>query len=477
MSAGFEDEVLAWCRREGLLPPGASALVAASGGPDSTALLHALNAPAAAERWRLGVAHLDHALRPESADDAAFVREQAASLGLPFFGARVDVPSHPAGVGRSTEEAGRLARRSFLKRAAREFGADAVALGHTVDDQAETVLLNLTRGAGTLGLAAMPPAAGIFVRPLLARSRADVLAYLGELGVPWREDPTNRDPSFLRNWFRLEVLPTLEARVPGVRASFAALAASARADEAALERRTAALLSRLIAGRVEGRIDLAPAFPAALPEALRGRAVRQLYGELAGSRRGLERKHVAATLALAKGGAVDLPRGVKARRTAGGVYFERTRAEPALRHWSAEVAVPGRTLVAPAGVEIDAALARAPAELRGRGLAEVWLDERFGAAPLLVRAWRDGDRVRPAGLGGTKKLQDVFVDAKVPAEEKRRRPVVCGVSGILWVPGLVLAEGAAAAPGEPAVHVRWLRRAGPVAGRERTRYGLQKRHR
>jgi tRNA(Ile)-lysidine synthase len=477
MRTDFEEEVLAWCRRESILPPGASALVAASGGPDSTALLYSLSTLAAGRRWRLAVAHLDHALRPESADDAAFVRQQAASLGLPFFSARVDVQSLPAGVGRSTEEAARLARRSFLRRAAREFGADAVALGHTVDDQAETVLLNLTRGAGTLGLAAMPPAAGIFVRPLLARSRADVLAYLGELGVPWREDPTNRDPSFLRNWFRLEVLPTLEARVPGVRTSFAALAAGARADEAALERRTTALLSRLVVGRGDGRIGLAPAFPAALPEALRGRAVRQLYGELAGSMRGLDRRHVEDVLSLREDGAVCLPAGVTARRTAGGMHFERTRVGPALRRWSAEVAVPGRTPVAPAGVEIVATLARAPEELRGRGPGEVWLDERFAAARLQVRAWRDGDRVRPVGLGGTKKLQDVFVDAKVPASERRRWPVVCAGRDILWVPGIVLAEGAGAPAGEPAVHMRRLGSSAPPAGRERIYHGLQKEHR
>ncbi len=477
MVAEFEKKVLAWCRREGILPPGASALVAASGGPDSTALLYSLGALAAAERWRLGVAHLDHALRPESADDAAFVRRQAASLGLPFLDARVDVRSHPAGAGRSTEEAARIARRSFLIRAAREFGADAVALGHTVDDQAETVLLNLTRGAGTLGLAAMPPATDIFVRPLLARTRTDALAYLDELGVPWREDPTNRDPSFLRNWFRLEVLPTLEARTPGVRASFASLAASARADEAALERRTAALLSRLVIYRGEVQITLAPSFPAALPEVLRGRAVRQLYDELVGSKRGLDRRHVEDVLSLREDGAVCLPAGVTARRAADGVRFERTRAEPALRYWSAEVVVPGRTSVAPVGVEIVAALARAPAELRGRGLAEAWLDERFAATPLRVRAWRDGDRVRPVGLGGVKKLQDIFVDAKVPASERRRRPVVCAGRDILWVPGLVLAEGAGAPAGEPAVHMRRLGPSAPPASRERTYHGLQKEHR
>lgn len=459
------------------MPVGRSAVIAASGGPDSTALLRCLNALAAEQRWRLAVAHLDHGLRPDSADDAAFVRRQAASLGLPFLGGRVDVRSLPTGTGRSLEERGRLARRSFLKRAAKAFGADAVALGHTLDDQAETVLLNLTRGAGTLGLAAMPPATDIFVRPLLGRSRAEVLAYLNELGARWREDPTNRDPSFLRNWFRLEVLPTLETRMPGVRASFASLAAAARADEEALERRTATLLARLTTDAGDGEIRLAASFPAALPEALRGRAVRQLYRHVVGSARQLDRRHVADVLSLREGGAVCLPAAVTARRGRDGVYLERTRPEPALRRWSAKVAVPGRTLVAPAAAEIAAALERAPEGLRGRGLAEVWLDARFAAAPLRVRSWEEGDRLRPVGLGGAKKLHDVFVDAKVRARERRSWPVVCAGSDILWVPGLALAEGAAAAPGEPAIRLRCLRPAADASPRERTRHGLQRERR
>jgi tRNA(Ile)-lysidine synthase len=474
MSAAFENSVLAWCRREGILPPGAAVLIAASGGPDSTALLRCLHALAPRERWRLGVAHLDHALRPESADDAAFARRQAASLALPFLAARVHVRALPTSVGRSVEEAARLARRSFLARAAAAFGADAVALGHTRDDQAETVLLNLARGTGTLGLAGMPPAAGLFVRPLLGRSRAEILAYLEALGAHWREDPTNRDVSFARNWFRREVLPALEARMPGARASFAALAAAARADEAALERRTATLLSRLIVAAGGREVLLDAAFPAALPLELRGRAVRRVFRDLLGSSRGLSHRHVEEVLALGEGGAVCLPSGVVARRGREGVTFRRLERGPALVAWEADLAIPGRTAAPPAAAVLVADLGVAPARLRGRGLAEVWLHQRFAAARLRVRSWRKGDRLRLAGLGGTKKLQDIFVDAGVPREERRRRPVVCAGAEILWVPGLALAEGAAAEPGVPALQLTWLdgRAAPRAAAAERRRYGL-----
>lgn len=474
MAVEFEKEVLAWCRRERILPPGAAVLVAASGGPDSTALLYCLDALAKGERWRIGVAHLDHGLRPESADDAAFVRRQATSLGLPFLAARVEVRSLPTSEGRSLEDAARVARRSFLARAAKDFDAGAVALGHNLDDQAETVLLNLTRGTGTLGLAGMPPAAGIFVRPLLGRSREEILAYLDDLGVPWREDPTNRDTTFVRNWFRLEVLPALEARMPGAAAAFAALAAAARADEAALERRTATLLSRLVVAASGREVRLDAAFPAALPAELRGRAVRRVFRELVGSTDGLSRRHVEDALSLREGGAVCLPSGVVARRDGKGATFRRAESGPMLGVWEAVLAVPGNTQVLPAGVAIAAKLAPAPARLRGLGLEEVWLDERYAAARMLVRSWREGDYIRPVGLGGRKKLQDIFVDSKVPREERSRWPVVCEGSNVLWVPALALAEGAAAAPGTPAVHLTWLRRRTPAdaTASERTRYGL-----
>jgi tRNA(Ile)-lysidine synthase len=474
MSAEFEKKVLACCRREGILPPGAAVLAAASGGPDSTALLYCLNALSAREGWRLGVAHLDHGLRPESADDAAFVRRQATSLGLPFLSVRLDVRSLPTSAGRSLEDAARVARRSFLGRAAKAFGADAVALGHNLDDQAETVLLNLARGTGTLGLAGMPPAAGIFARPLLGCSRAEILAYLDGLGVPWCEDPTNRDTSFARNWFRHEVLPTLEARMPGAAASFAALAAAARADEAALERRTAALLSRLVVAASGREITLEGAFPAALPAELRGRAVRRVFRELVGSSRGLSRRHVEDALSLREGDAVCLPSGVVARRGRDGVRFQRAEIAPALTTWEAALAVPGRTRVPPAGVGIAAELARAPERLRGLGLEDVWLDERFAEARLLVRSRREGDCINAVGLGGRKKLQDIFVDAKVPREERSRWPVVCEGCNVVWVPALALAEGAAAAPGTPAVHLAWVRGRAPAdaTAAERTYYGL-----
>ncbi len=463
MTTPFEGRVAEWCRREEILPPGCAAVVAASGGADSTALLHCLAALAPAAAWRLAVAHLDHGLRAASGEDAAFVRGQAAALGLPFFTARVEVGALASSRSRSPEEAARRARRSYLTRVAVAWGADAVALGHTADDQAETVLLNLLRGAGTLGLAAMTPAHGLFVRPLLGQTRADARTYLNERGLAWREDETNRDPAFSRNWVRLEVLPALDERFPHVRETLVALAAAARGEEAFLEGQAAAYLGPMITAASSSTVSLAPFFPAALPEALRGRAARQIYRRLVGSTAGLERRHVADVVTLAPGGAVSLPGGVRVSRGDEGLVFTKAEGGPALTAWEVDLDVPGRTVITPLGLEVVATEGMAPWEMTGKGWGEVWVDASRAEGPLAARGWRDGDWIRPVGLAGRKKLQDIFTDAKVPAAARRRWPVVTSGDDVIWVPALALAEEAAARPATAAVHLRCFRSGGAEA--------------
>ena len=470
----FEEAVAALIRREGLASHGARVLVACSGGADSTALLYALAALAPTAAWRLAVAHLDHGWRADGGEDLVFVRGRAAALGVPFFGARVDVAALPGGAGRSREETARAARRAYLERTAAGFGAAAVALGHTADDQAETVVLNLVRGAGTLGLGGMPPCFGLFVRPLLDLTRADVLAYLGRRGISWREDPTNRDRALARNRVRRELLPALEAVMPGAGRRLAAAAAAARAEEGLLENQTAALLAPFVRAAGGSRLELDGAWPAALPEGLRGRSVRQLYRRLAGTLTGLERRHVDAVVAL-KRGAADLPAGVRVRRFSGVVTFEREKAVVS-RQITAEVRlkVPGITAFGILGWRIAATWEPTLAAYGGGRWDDVRLTGSMSDG-LVVRTWRPGDRISPVGLNGSKKLQDLFVDAKVPRGERQRWPVVACGNDVVWVPGLALAASAAAPreAGAPAVRLKWERpraEAGVFYG-ERVLYG------
>lgn len=222
---------------------GTPLVLAVSGGPDSMALLHGA---ADAARWGLTVAHLDHALRPESADDATFVTDAAAALGLSAEVRRTDVGALARAEGRSIEDAGREARYRFLEEVA-PAGA-LIATAHTADDAAETVLMNLMRGSGLAGVSGIPQRRGRIVRPLLGERRATLRAMLDDAGIAYRLDPSNEDPSFLRNRVRAEVLPLLEALRPGAVERIGRFAMLAGDDDALLDELAAVELERRSVG-------------------------------------------------------------------------------------------------------------------------------------------------------------------------------------------------------------------------------------
>lgn len=192
-------------------------VLAVSGGPDSTALLHGAAALAAKRGWRLTIAHLDHALRPTSADEAAGVASSAARLGLPAEVRRTDVREVARNEHRSLEDAGRQARYRFLDEVAARLGPEAlIATAHTADDVAETILLRLARGSGLRGLRGIPPRRGRIVRPLLHARRATLRDALDSAGVAYLDDPSNLDPAHARNRVRADMLPALEGLNPAV---------------------------------------------------------------------------------------------------------------------------------------------------------------------------------------------------------------------------------------------------------------------
>ncbi|MCC6617898.1 MAG: tRNA lysidine(34) synthetase TilS [Chloroflexi bacterium] len=235
------------------IPADAVILLAVSGGSDSMALMHGAARLRQAGRvtWQLQVAHLDHGLRPDSADDASFAADAAVALGLPVDVRRADVAALARGEGRSIEDAGREARYRYFEEIA-PAGA-LIATAHTADDAAETVVLNLLRGGGLAGARGIPARRGRIVRPLLAERRATLRAALDEAEIGYREDPSNADPSFLRNRVRAEVLPLLEDLRAGAVDSIGRFAGLAADDDALLDELAAAELARRLDG--EGGID------------------------------------------------------------------------------------------------------------------------------------------------------------------------------------------------------------------------------
>jgi len=413
-------------------------LVAVSGGPDSTALLAALAELASGRGLGLTAAHVDHGLRgAEGAAEADAVAALATRLGVPFVRCAVTVSAGP-----DLEARARRARYQALARVAQEVGARRIVTGHTQDDQVETVLLRLVRGAGRRGLGAMRPVRGRLWRPLLAATRADVRRFLAERGLGFAVDRTNADLRHARNRVRRLLVPLLRAEFnPRLGPALAALAERLRDEDDFLAAAAAGRACELVAGE-----HLRTAV-AKEPPALARRIVRSWLER--GARRGVGAMHVARVLALSAGrarGAVAIPGPARVVRE-GEVLVRRPGRAATPSSFAFEIG-PGRTVVHPAGgwrVAFSAARARGAGEARAAGVAHALFDADALPGGLVLRSPAPGDRVRLLA-GGTRKLQDVLVDAKVPRETRALLPVLAAGAEILWVPGLARGAGAPVGP-------------------------------
>ncbi|MBM4154715.1 MAG: tRNA lysidine(34) synthetase TilS [Lentisphaerae bacterium] len=396
-------------REGGLLDGCRCLLLGVSGGADSVAMAHLVRAIVPARGPRLVIAHLHHGIRGASADrDAAFVRRLAERLGVRCVVGHADVPALARARRESIEMAARAARHGFFRRVAEEAGADRVALAHTADDQAETVLLRLCRGAGSTGLSAMLSDATIgglrVVRPLLGVSRAAIEAHLRGLGERWRTDPTNRSDAHLRNRVRRRVIPVLERELnPSVRDALCTAARLLGDDDAVLEGLARRALRR--PGSGAGGLDAARL--CALPVAIQRRAVREwiLSRGAPADAAGFAAVGRVRDLAAGAGASATLGRGWTAIREGGEVRLERARRGGAEPWMPVDLRVPGRTEIRAAGLVFAVTRGRGFRRVRepgpGAGATTAWLDAgRVAGRPLTARPWRAGDRYRPARGAG-----------------------------------------------------------------------------
>jgi tRNA(Ile)-lysidine synthetase-like protein len=383
-------------------------LAAVSGGPDSTALLTAL----VEARVDVVAAHFDHALRKPARADARWLEALCRRLGVLLM---VERRNRPLGAG-SIQAAARDLRYEFLERARRRARADVVVVAHTLDDQVETVLLNLLRGTGVSGLGGMADRRGTLARPLLGVRRAEIEEFLAARGLEPLRDPSNLDYRFARVRARAFLLPALERDLPGLRARILAVAKSAAIRRACVDVAAAAL--------APSREALAQA-----PEAVRREALRALYTRAAARRPALGRRHLEAmekVLLGPSGGGVDLPGGWRFDVGSGVVELWR----------------PGSR-------------ARLP-ELRVRecaGCVERGAAHLVAGEPLHVGRRRPGLRMRPAGGAGTRKLQDLLVDARIPRWRRDDLPVVYAGDRLAWIPGVAVSADHASPPGTGGLHV------------------------
>jgi tRNA(Ile)-lysidine synthase len=455
--SSFLDTARSTIARHRMFNPGDAVVVAVSGGADSMALLHALVALREELRLTIHVAHLNHRLRPDSADDSAFVETAAQSLHLPVTLATADVRTLAAEQRRSIEDAARQARYGFLAQVAGDTGAGIVATAHTRSDQVETVLMRLLDAAPWESLAGIPPVRPLalnpseasgsglgtvsVVRPLLEVTRQDVLSFLAAHGVVWRDDPTNRDLAIRRNWVRHAVIPALEESIPSLRAILVRVSDAVRGAEGVL----AASAGHVFEGaheRVGGGLRVPLRVIGALPGPVQRRLLRQALIAVAGTDGRVSR--------VVEDEAVELlsrPRPGQVRAGAWVIRrsYEALEVAPAPApdpEQEYELTIPGDVAAVDFGVRVRADIID-PADGTIQTPGEAILDADATGSLLRIRSWRPGDRIRPLGMKGKRKVQDLLVDQKVPRWERGRIPLIVDAHGrILWVVGQRISEEA-----------------------------------
>jgi tRNA(Ile)-lysidine synthase len=423
---------------------GASLLIGLSGGADSVALTCAL----IELRHRLGLkisaAHLNHRIRGDESDrDEEFVRAMCARLGIEL------IVEHAEGLGASIsaanlEERAREVRRTFLNRVADRVGADFVALGHHRDDQAETVLMRLMRGAGAAGMAAMAERGpGRLIRPMLSISRPEIREYLDARAIPFVEDSSNSSRDILRNRIRADLLPMLERDyAPGLGGRLAEVADEMRS----LDELAAAIAAReLDAMRIGGGALDVSGF-GAVNRAVQGVVIRLFIAERMGTLRRISRAHIEAIRELIVAGgpsdSIDLPGGWRAAREYNLFRLMNARVRKADSAKFSVVIVPDEiTIVTEAGFKFAASTISAAEGSMPDSLSVAVFDAaKIADGQLLARNYMKGDRMHPMGMRGTRKVHDVFVDRKIARARRSRFPVVTVGGEIAWLPGLVRAD-------------------------------------
>src|SRR4051794_33057940 len=448
----LKERVRRTIRRYELASSETRVVAALSGGSDSVALAHLLAELDAAGELRLtALAHFNHQLRASADGDEHLCRTIAETLARPLLVDRGDVRAIAARERRSIEDAARTARHAFLERARVECAAHVVALGHTRDDQAETFLLRLIRGAGSRGLAAMHPRRDAIVRPLIDCRRADLRAYLSDRGIAFVDDETNDDVSIPRNRVRAELLPLLVARFnPSVVDALAGAAEIARDEWSWISREAEDVAATAVSRDAERWIIDAEALRAR-PLPLVRAVVYQAMTAAAGARPiGFEEVDRVVDLVRFGGPAFDA-HGQRAERVASTVVLTGRlpgavgRLPPSSNPASpflVPLSIPGEVELGDSGAVITAELADstpAGSPVASRFVAFVRGDRCAGG--LAIRYRRPGDRFRPLGLNGAKKLQDFFVDRKIARAARDRVPLVVDRSDrIVWVAGHAVDE-------------------------------------
>ncbi len=428
-------------RRHSLLQQGMSVLVGLSGGPDSVCLLHLLRGIQEDLALDLQAVYVNHNLRPDEVpDEIAFCEKTCRELAVTLVVKSVDVAGYQRQSGLSRQEAARELRYRAFEEAAAELGASIIALAHNADDQAETIFMRLIRGSGPKGLSGIPPKRGRIIRPLIETERSLIEQFLAKENIPYVTDSSNLKQDYLRNRFRLSLMPELKNINPNLLNTVRTTAAILQEEEDYLEIIVTKTLMKLISRKTPHRIELFLSPLERLETVILRRVLRRAIGSTEGLR-GIGFLHIEEIIHLLKNGRpgdrIYLPRGIRVIREY--ALLRITSEEPVriadyLLRPGEEVAVVGAGVVIRASLEDGPPYPKDPDE-PGDGKTSVLLDAGKMTFPLTIRARRCGDFFYPHGFGKKKKLQDYLVDEKVPRDEREQIPILLSGSDIVWVAG------------------------------------------
>lgn len=402
-------------------------LAALSGGADSVALLCLLADARDEGMISVIAAHMDHGIRPESAEDAAYCRGLCERLNIPFHEVRMDIPGIAESSGEGLETAARRIRYEWLRKIRIANGCDYIALAHHMDDQAETILMHLLRGTGPEGIGGMQNISGDLWRPLLGFRKRELTEYLEGKGISWREDFTNTIADTPRNALRLHAIPELEKSYPQTVRAIANYGASARIESDFISRLTDDFLRQNLSSGPFG--DLLKLPKDSEPAILR-RAIRRICG----SDLSHERLDAVAALCKKDRGKEEISGSLFAERGRLGIYFlpKQPRAIPPVN-----LSLDGKTSLP--GIGALHAESSPPVPIRDNSMAQVLRRDALEGAELRTR--REGDRIRPLGCG-SKLLSDYFTDKKLDRPLRDYVPLVAVGNNILWVVGMGISEDA-----------------------------------
>ncbi|MFA5113788.1 MAG: tRNA lysidine(34) synthetase TilS [Candidatus Margulisiibacteriota bacterium] len=436
--AAIKEKFLEAIKEYRMFEPGDTVLVAVSGGADSTALLNLLAACREELQVQLQVAHLNHQLRKGDAElDVKYVEGLAQKLQLPVIVETVDVAALAEKEKLGTEEAARVARYDFFERAAARIGARKIAVGHTADDNIETFLMRLLRGAGLKGLCGIPPKRGKIVRPLIKVWRREIEDYVGALKLVPRRDHTNYESKYIRNSVRLKLVPQLKIYNLNIKEIILQTILLVTEDNLYLENKAAEKFAELMTSRKVGEVKLDLAKFKAVEGTIQRYIIRLAIEKVKGDLAELSFNHIREI--LGKLGETEkwelhLPDSVFAIGERNVLTI--CREKPVVietKPFKYLLSVPGEIRIEEVGRTLRGSVVDAIDKNAGPDVA--FVDYSLLGKEIVVRNKLLGDRFTPLGVKGTKKLQDFFVDEKVPAEERERVPIVESVGKIIWVAG------------------------------------------